>query len=109
MSARMHLVRIADLVGKDIKGLKADIRTRNADGTLKYTGIGEDKPIMVTMLVVEYITKKNGPTLQKISGREKDRWLYWRHEGYGCGYSGNWAGDGKHLDNYLMIEKRGEA
>lgn len=102
----LQLIRIADLVGQNVAGLKADIRTRNADGSFKY---GEDlvgsQPKIVTMTVVEMITKPNCKTLARISGREKDAWLYWRFEGYSCGYSGTWAGMNDHLNDYLMIEK----
>lgn len=48
----MKLVKVADLVGKPVAGLKADIRSRNEDGSLENPD-QDKKPIIVTMKAVE--------------------------------------------------------
>lgn len=91
----MKLVSILSLIGKNIDGIKADIRTRETDGTLRYSDPNtfpeEQNPIIVTMKSVR-IEKHKISTKDK----EKSDWLYWRWEGYSCGYSGdankkNWS------------------
>ncbi len=80
----MTLVRIMDLVGKDIAGLKADARTRTANGSLMYEHMEADGPRIVTMKRVEIKEQRTRPHLPET----KEPWLYWRFDGYSCGYSG---------------------
>ncbi len=77
----MKLVKVLDLVGTDIAGLRADIRTRLADGSLMYGEQPEQRePIMVTMKCAEI--------KRQIRRGETYHALYWRWDGYSCGYSG---------------------
>ncbi len=77
----MKLFRVLDLVGKDIAGRSADIRSRNADGSLMYGEQPQQRePIMVTMRLAE---------IKNQTRREKTfKAVYWRWDGYSCGYSG---------------------
>lgn len=76
----MEIVKIIDLVGRDIKGKLADIRTR-VNGEIMYGW--EDKPIIVEMEKVCFEFRKIRKTDEKPS-----RWLYWYWKGYSCGFSG---------------------
>ncbi len=77
----MQLVKITDLIGKDIAGLKADIRSRLADGSLMYAEQREQRdPILVTMKQVHIVPQ--------IRRGEQYKAVYWRWDGYSCGYSG---------------------
>lgn len=77
----MKLVSVLSLVGTNIEGRKADIRARNADGSLKYAS-EQKKPIVVTMIKA-VIEKRKHCTPTPVE------WLYWYYEGHGCGYSGH--------------------
>lgn len=83
MSETTKLVRIMDLVDKPVAGMRVDIRSRNADGSLMYEHQEKGGPLIVTMKSVTIDRKKDG------------RWLYWRHEKdcsvipWDCGYSGH--------------------
>lgn len=105
------LVRISALIGRDISGLQADIRSRMANGDLMHDHQAENGPMMVTMKCAEYITSKSElPTLTKLYGKDKLRWMYWRWETSGsmfdCGYSGHCAEDDEHHKYYLMLETK---
>ena len=75
------VIRVVDLVGKPIAGRIFDVRTFNADGSLRYDHVG-DEPHLVRMKAVEIKRKKDG------------KWLYWTWEPnsttgrYDCGFSG---------------------
>jgi len=93
----MELVSIVSLVGKDIKGKKADIRSRNSSGELIYNFFDQQNPIIVEMERVEIIKDHFSKKMPLIP------WLYWRWSGYSCGYSGmsnqeDWP------KYYIMIE-----
>lgn len=78
---KLQLVSIFSLVGKDVAGKQADIRSRQPDGSLMYES-DKNGPVMVKMEKV-VIKKKDGK-----------KWLYWYYDGasedsgYSCGYSG---------------------
>jgi len=77
----MQLVKITDLIGKDVSGLRADIRSRLADGSLMYGEQREQQnPILVRMKRVHIVPQ--------IRRGERYKALYWRWDGYSCGYSG---------------------
>lgn len=74
------LVKILDLAGKDVAGKAADLRTRNADGTLRYEHTADEQRAG-KLLSVEIQKRKDGD------------WLEWRWDKiigmkYDCGYSG---------------------
>ena len=94
----MKLYRIVDLVGKSVKGLKADCRSRNASGQLKYDHYeGDDEFYLRTMETVRW--KK----------RDGHKWLLWewkkdhKKDQWDCGYSGI-RQDGDYLEYYILIE-----
>lgn len=97
--------RIVDLVGRNIDGWLADIRTRNEDGSFKYGHDREtnDKPASVRMKRVYFKTEKASPTMQKTYGKDRITWLYWTWDGFSCGYSGIVAEDENHLGYYLDL------
>lgn len=106
----MKLVRIADLAGQDIAGLRADWRTRNADGSMRYLHTKEAGPVMVKMKRVFYEMRDvTGPAKKRYPGKTKLRWLQWECQSHpsGCGYSAVLAEDEEHLDRYILIEERG--
>ena len=94
----MPLVRIFDLIGQDIAGRRADIRSRNADGSLMYEHQEKDGPIMVTMTRVRTTEDNRYGT-----------WLRWEWEGRGlpvglaCG-SGVVMDGKKELEYYIEME-----
>jgi hypothetical protein len=107
----MTLVRVADLIGRDIDGIRADIRSRNADGSLMHEHTAAEGPRMVTLRKAEYrIEGKQGPTLTKLYGKDRLRWMYWTWEKsqsvipFDCGYNGHCAEDEAHLSYYIMAE-----
>lgn len=67
---------IIELVGKDVNGIVVDIRTVNPDGSLRYEHTEKEGPHMVTLRKVELKRKSDG------------QWLFWRWDGYSCGFSG---------------------
>ena len=77
----MKLVRVLDLVDKDIKGVKADLHSRNADGSLMYEHTEKENRISTLQRV--YIRKEKG-----------ENWLRWEWDRNGtgmpfdCGFSG---------------------
>lgn len=102
------LHKIKDLVGKDIAGMRVDLRSRNADGTLKYhEEIHGSFPVIAPLKSVEI-------RMEKIGSRDKEKspWLYWTWEtnnitdgnglnrSYGCGYSGT----ARNMDDYYLEE-----
>jgi len=77
----VQLVRILDLIGKPIAGLQADLRSRNADGTLMYSHQAENGPRMVRMKCV------------RVKRENNHKWLRWEWEKsnaipFDCGFSG---------------------
>jgi hypothetical protein len=87
----MKLVKISDLVGENTSGMKADIRSRNADGSLKYPTFSDyQRPIIVTMRKVEL----------------KGGWLYWRWDGYSCGFSGVDLNSPQAETYHIMIDEK---
>ena len=73
----MKPVRIIDLIGKPVDGIKIDARTVLPSGDLMYPEIcKEPRPWTLASVTIE--RKKDG------------KWLYWRfHElHFGCNYSG---------------------
>lgn len=103
------LVRVADLLGKDVAGFRADMRSRTADGELMYEHTAAEGPRMVTMTRVYLRTEPLGPTLQKVYGKPKGEWLRWEWErdhtrgSFDCGFSGVLAEDEKHKDYHIII------
>ncbi len=100
----MKLVRVADLVGKPVAGKLADVRSRNADGSLMHQSVYDhDYPdgnyplVHMTKIVWEH--------------REGKAWLMWRWDGrphsqpVACGYSGI-SEDGNWQDYYILIERK---
>ena len=72
------LRKVLDLVDEDVDGKLADVRTFNADGSLRYTHVKEEPQI--TRLKRVEIKEKNGV-----------KWLYWYWESIPqtmCDYSG---------------------
>lgn len=104
------LVRIADLIGKDVAGMRADMRSRTADGELMYEHTAQNGPRMVTMTRVYLRSEPNGPTLQRIYGKPKGEWLRWEWKAdpvvipHDCGYSGVLAENEDHRAYHIMIE-----
>ena len=93
----MELISIISLVGKDIKGKRADIRSRNSNGNLIYDFIDQKEPIIVEMDRVEIIKDHFSKKMPLI------HWLYWRWTGYSCGYSGT-SNQTEWPNYYIMIE-----
>lgn len=96
------LVRILDLVDQPVAGIRADLRSRAADGSLLYDHTEKEGPRMRTLKTVE-IRREKGRHNQP-----KEPWLYWTWEkpgdgGFDCGYSGN-ALSGNAANVYLLIE-----
>lgn len=92
---------ILDMVGQDVKGLLVDIRTRNADGSLRYEHRASDTDPTRKMIEVRFRWEKIHHTDAK-----KAQWLYWYWEkgtgSFDCGFSGcanrhEWA------DYYLEV------
>jgi hypothetical protein len=79
----MRLARILELVGQPVAGLKVDIRSRLADGSLMYDH-------QSTELRSEYMSEMVSVTLEQPKHKGEPKWLYWRHKPIqgGCGYSG---------------------
>ena len=98
----MKLILISDLVDADLSKRLFDVRSRNSDGTLKYSHDGEHAAPICKLIKVYW-------KYQKVSNRdtEKSKWLFWEHDTknmpdvYGrCNYSGT-AGD---IENYYIQE-----
>lgn len=101
----MNLVKISDLVGKNIAGTVADLRVRNADGSLRYDW-QEKIPYH------EYTAQLKEVRIEAHKIRHDDPvkspWLYWywdsRTGGHSCGFSG--IADQNEWNNYhIMIEE----
>lgn len=77
----MKLVKVLDLVGKDVAGVRADLRSRNADGSLKYEHTA-DHPVFAPLKSIH------------IKRKASERWLYWEWDTRGlsmthaCGFGG---------------------
>jgi hypothetical protein len=103
----LKLVRVSDLIGKDVSGLQADFRSRYSDGSLMHSHQEETGPIAVTMESVEYRTEKTrSPTLKREYGKDRLKLMYWtcdRHPS-GCNYSGIVAEDERHHEIFIMLE-----
>lgn len=70
----MALVQVSSLLGKNIRGMKFDCRTRTASGELVYPEQQREYiPAMFTCVEV-------------LNQRGQDR-LFWRYHGHGIGYS----------------------
>jgi hypothetical protein len=92
-----HLVQVASLVGKNVAGLRVDIRERESTGRLR--GMWERTPAAIaTLKVVEIVKRGAKHTTKSTHGN----WLYWRYDGYGCGYSGHYC-DGSEKEIYIVI------
>lgn len=83
----MTLVRIADLAGHDVAGVHADIRSRNADGSLRYEhqeahSAHDERSYLVALESVKWSRRRRKDAAE--------RWLEWRWAPrYGFdGYSG---------------------
>lgn len=103
----MQLVRISDLIGKPIAGLKADIRSRHATGELQHPELRCDaEPIIVTMksVAIEQRGYVCGCMSQRPGQTGKFPWLYWRWDGYSCGYSGHRIDNGRMPEEYILME-----
>ncbi len=89
------LLHIVELITRPVEGLVVDIRTRNADGSLRYDWQDKDGPRLVKMKSVEVRKQKDG------------NWLYWTWDknpnavAFDCGYSGIRM-DSKDLDEYYI-------
>lgn len=101
------LVQIFSLAGTE-PNIRVDLRTRKADGTLKY-GEVQPHPLPGTLHKVEI---KQAGSVCGCSG-PKVPWLYWRftvdpealtgyNRAYSCGYSGERMDAGA-KDNYLQL------
>lgn len=78
---------ILGMVGQDVTGLVVDIRSRNADGSLRYEHTAKDTDYMRKLIKVCF-------KREKIHARDAEKvdWLYWywekgTHE-YDCGFAG---------------------
>ena len=69
------LVRILDMVGQDVTGLVVDIRTRNADGSLRYEHTAADTDYVRRLTKVCFKREKI-----HAKDAEKSDWLYWYWE-----------------------------
>jgi len=96
--AKMELKSILSLINQNIKGKRADIRTRREDGSLEYDFIDQKEPIIVEMDRVEIIQDHFSKKMPLIP------WLYWRWKGYSCGYSGT-SNQTEWANYYIMIEQ----
>jgi hypothetical protein len=105
----MILVKLSDLIGKNIEGLKADIRSRNADGSLQYPDDENHKrgPIIVTMKSVKI--EQRGFTCGTKSQRAGQEglfpWIYWYFEGHSCNYGGTRIDNGEMPEDFIEIEE----
>lgn len=100
----MKLTNIQDLIGKDVAGLMADIRSRNADGSLKITFENPRD---------EHNNRPNVPLTRVYWKRENGkRWLHWEWDKRGldmpmsCGYSGIREDSKEINDYYILVEDR---
>jgi len=98
----MELLRIIDLVGKDVSGIKVDLRTRLKNGSFRYAGVEPLNPVISMLKTVEF-------RQEKVGAHKKHRWLYWtwdtrtlNHE-MQCGYSGTASDDMNEI--YLKREE----
>jgi hypothetical protein len=83
----MPLIKVLDMIGKT--PVRVDLRTRTADGTLRYPLTQtEESPRVCDLLKVEIREKKNHRT------GAAEKWLYWFNSPVvipgmqDCGYSG---------------------
>ncbi len=108
MEPEGRLVKIADLVGKDVKGLRADGRTRLPDGSFLFAQL-KDPLVVIVLTKVQW-------EYHKISSKDKQpaKWLYWywdpvKVEGDGrsswrCGYSGTASPENWEEDHLLILD-----
>ncbi len=104
----MTLVRIADIADIDVSRLRADMRSRTADGELMHEHTAEEGPRMATLKTVTFRTIKLGPTLQRIYGGTHGQELYWNwtpDQPAICNYSGVLAMDEAHREYHILIEE----
>ena len=93
----MKLVKVLDLVGKPVAGLKADLHTRNADGGFRYS-FDHDANRVTTLKSVAVRREKDG-----------HQWLRWEWERNGsgmpfdCGYSAIRLDSDDVHEYYIMI------
>lgn len=78
---------ILTMVGQDVTGLVVDIRTRNADGSLRYEHLEKNTDYARKLIKVCFKREK-----LHAKDAEKADWLYWywekgTHE-FDCGFSG---------------------
>ncbi len=90
----MKLVKVFDLAGKPLAGVKTDNRSRNADGSLMHEHT-HDRLHMTELTAVE-IKRKDGA-----------KWMYWRWKPiqglqHDCGYSGAKM-DGEHEHRFYVL------
>ena len=101
----MTLIRIFDLIGKPVAGLKADIRSRLADGSLMYPHQQGDGG-----LKDDYIVTMKAVTRERPKHRGEAGWLYWRWEASpGHNYSGVRLDNRQVMDYHLLIEEAPKA
>ncbi len=93
------LVNIRDLIGK-ADGIKADVRSRHADGSLYYQEQDKHHPRNVTLGEFK-ITKHEEGTRNGVP------WVYWRYRGYGCGMSGETISYNDKNPVFILIEQNG--
>lgn len=99
----MKLIKISELAGKDVSGVKVDLRIRTFNGTFKYTFQRTEPEIIATLKNVDWEFHKI-----RTQDNKKAKWLYWRWETKGlnmphnCGYGGT-ANPADWENDYLKI------
>lgn len=81
------LIRVLDLIGRDLSGMRADVRSRKADGSLLYPHTAEDGP---KIRQLEAVTRKSRGKDEVERGIGDADWvtLRWKSEG-DCGFGGS--------------------
>lgn len=108
----MKLVKVLDLVGRDLAGMTADVRCRNGSGELFYPDTQEKTR---TLIGVEKRTERNGVWDYSVKPPAYSKrpfvWFTLRWEkspqgtAYDCGYAGRREDCDSLQDWHILIEK----
>jgi hypothetical protein len=97
----MRLIKIADLAGKNVNALLVDLRLRDAQGSLLYTG-HEDKPVLTHLRRVRFFTAATTEARRKVYGKDTLRYMEWASDHVCMAVI---AENHEHERYYLMVEE----
>jgi hypothetical protein len=97
----MKLTRLLDIAGTDVAGVRADIRSRHADGSLDYMFPGSH-----TRPEHEYIVEMSAVTVYTDSGTD---WVSWTYSGFGSGRCGTAVAYAQDLHLLMDLPEYSEA